>query len=84
MPKYWGKQIFSLGSFKSKRRRREKKREKVSVNNGQVLNARYVILKFESFKIAYLCWPTAETFVLLFLYIFYSFPSINSHCLQLL
>ena len=42
MPKYWGKQSFSLGSFpkwvKSKRhkRKRKKKRVKIGMNNGQL------------------------------------------------
>ena len=40
MPKYLGKQIFSLGSFpkwvKSKRRKRNIRRAKVGNNNGQL------------------------------------------------
>ena len=41
MPKYWGKQIFSLGSFpevgqKQKTEKREKERLKVGNNNGQL------------------------------------------------
>ena len=40
MPKYWGKQIFSLGSFpeagqKQKTEKKERERLKVGNNNGQ-------------------------------------------------
>ena len=44
MPKYWGKQIFSLGRFPrsgskakdGKERKREEKKAKVGNNNGQL------------------------------------------------
>ena len=43
MPKYWGKQIFSLGSFpevgqkqKTEKKERKKERLKVGNNNGQL------------------------------------------------
>ena len=43
MPKYWGKQIFSLGSFpevgqkqKTEREREKERRAKVGNNNGQL------------------------------------------------
>ena len=40
MPKYWGKQIFSLGSFpkvgQKQKTEREKERPKVGNNNGQL------------------------------------------------
>ena len=42
MPKYWGKQIFSFGSFpevgqkQKTQREKEERRVKVSVNNGQL------------------------------------------------
>ena len=47
MPKYWGKQIFSLGSFPEvgqkqkteKRTRKKRERLKVGNNNGQLRNA---------------------------------------------
>ena len=46
MPKYWGKQILSLGRFpevcqkqKTEKREREKERPKVGNNNGQLCNA---------------------------------------------
>ena len=46
MPKYWGKQIFSLGSFPEVgQKRREKRRRKKSLNdgnnNGQLRIANY-------------------------------------------
>ena len=50
MPKYWGKQIFSLGSFpevgqkqkteRKERKRREKERLKDSNNNGQATHCK--------------------------------------------
>ena len=43
MPKYWGKQIFPYGRFpevgqkqKTEKKRKEKRRAKVSNNNGQL------------------------------------------------
>ena len=41
MPKYWGKQIFSLGRFpevvqKQKTEKKERKRPKAGSNNGQL------------------------------------------------
>ena len=42
MPKYWGKQIFSLGSFpeakdgKEKKKERKKERQRVGNNDGQL------------------------------------------------
>ena len=43
MPKYWGKQIFTHGSFpevgqkqKTERKKRERERPKVGNNNGQL------------------------------------------------
>ena len=43
MPKYWGKQIFSLGSFpevsQKKKTEKNKKTEHVGNNNGQLLIA---------------------------------------------
>ena len=43
MPKYWGKQIFRLGSFpevgqkqKAEKKKKEKQRPKVCNNNGQL------------------------------------------------
>ena len=43
MPKYWGKQIFSLGSFpevgqkqKAEKKKKKKERPKVCNNNGQL------------------------------------------------
>ena len=46
MPKYWGKQIFSLGSFpevgqkqKTEKKKKKKERPKVGNNNGQLLIA---------------------------------------------
>ena len=43
MPKYWGKQIFSLGSFpevgqkqKTEKKKEKKERPKVGNNNGQL------------------------------------------------
>ena len=41
MPKYWGKQIFSLGSFPEvgQKQKTEKERPKVGNNNGKLLIA---------------------------------------------
>ena len=52
MPKYWGKQIFSDGSFpevgekqKAKKKERKKKKKKVGKNNGQLCFVRHHGLK---------------------------------------